>query len=409
MLEGLLFDPPSFSEVLRSVFCVAAAFAAVFSAGFSLFCAACAGFVLRGRRGTELPEAELPPVTVLKPLKGRDRGLYQNLASFCSQDYPRLQILFALDDPEDPAREVIAELKKDFPDTDMEVVISPERIGCNPKINNLANAYPRAKYGTLVIADSDIRVRPDFLRVAVRPLKDPKVGIVTCFYRAGEAKGVWGMLDELAINAHFMPQALAAAFMGVKFAMGAAIVLRRSAFDRTGGFKNLADHIADDFFLGKSIQAAGWRLAFAEAVVDVIPDVASYADHIRHQIREHRVIRLCKPGEYGGILLLHGFSLVTLRMALAGPDLLGLGLLAMMWASKAASVAWIQRRVLGRWASLRSLWLLPLSEWTAFASWVCGFGYNRVMWRGVFYDIHPNGRLTPLAPTIPARAGAPTA
>ncbi|MBI5883094.1 MAG: bacteriohopanetetrol glucosamine biosynthesis glycosyltransferase HpnI [Elusimicrobia bacterium] len=406
MLEAFLADPPSLTELIKSVFSVAAGFAGVFSAGFCLSSAVCGSFVLRPKRRAEVPDADLPPVTMLKPLKGRDRGLYQNLASFCSQDYPRFQIVFALDDTNDPAAEVIEELKKDFPETDMEVVVSSTRIGCNPKINNLANAYHRVKHDTLVIADSDIRVRPDFLRVAVRPLRDPRVGIVTCFYRACGAKGVWGMMDELAINAHFLPQALTAAFMGVKFAMGAAIVLRRSAFDKTGGFKNLADHIADDFFLGRSIQAAGFRLAFAETVVDVIPDVHSYEEHIRHQIREHRVIRLCKPSEYGGILLLHGFSLLTLRMAFVGPDALGVGLLALLWAVKAASVAWIQERLLDGRVNLRSLWLLPLSEWTAFASWICGFGYNRVVWRGVFYAIHPNGKLTPLTPPLAARAGA---
>ncbi|MBI4677930.1 MAG: bacteriohopanetetrol glucosamine biosynthesis glycosyltransferase HpnI [Elusimicrobia bacterium] len=391
--------------MLDGLLAAGAVFAGVFSGGFALFSAACARQALRprGRRGPEVDE--LPPVTVLKPLKGRDRGLYHNLASFCGQDYPRFQIVFALSDPDDPAAEVIAELKKDFPGVDMEVVVSSGRIGCNPKINNLANAYHRVKHGTLVIADSDIRVRPDFLRTAVRPLSDPRVGIVTCFYRACGAKGLWGLMEELAINAHFLPQALAAAAMGIKFAMGAAIVVRRRAFEATGGFKNLADHIADDFVLGRAVQAAGYRLAFAEAVVDVICEVGSYADHIQHQIREQRVIRLCKPSEYCGMALLHGFSFLTLRMAVVGPDALGLGLLAGLWAAKAASIAWIQDRVLDGRASLRSLWLLPLSEWTAFAAWVFGFGYNRVSWRGVSYAIHPNGKLTPVRPSLAVRQG----
>ncbi|MFA6319275.1 MAG: hypothetical protein WC943_17820, partial [Elusimicrobiota bacterium] len=84
MLEAWLLDPPSLPEILRSVTGVAAAFAAVFSAGFSLFSAVCAGLVLRSGARADA-EPFLPPVTVLKPLKGRDRGLYQNLASFCGQ------------------------------------------------------------------------------------------------------------------------------------------------------------------------------------------------------------------------------------------------------------------------------------------------------------------------------------
>lgn len=397
-MPELLAPQGALAAILGGLLNAGTVFAGVFSACFALSAVACAALVLRRRPCRVDPH--LPPVTILKPLKGRDRGLYQNLASFCAQDYPRFQVVFALQDPDDPARDVVAGLKKDFPEVDIELVVCADRIGCNPKINNLANAYPLVRHDTLVISDSDIRVRPDFLRQAVSPLEDPRVGIVTCFYRSASAKGVWGLMEELAINAHFLPQALTAAAMGLRFAMGAAIVLRRDAFDAAGGFKSLADHIADDFFLGKGIEAAGYRLAFAPVVVDVIPDVRSLVDHVRHQIREHRVIRLCKQSEYLGILLLHGFSLVTLRMLVCGPDALGATLLAAIWAAQAVSVVWVQSVLLAGRTSFAALLLLPLSEWTACLAWLAGFGSNRVLWRGVFYIIQSNGKLTPVRPPL---------
>ena len=44
-----------------------------------------------------------PPVTVLKPLKGLDIKLYDNLVSLCRQNYPTVQIICGVADTQDPA------------------------------------------------------------------------------------------------------------------------------------------------------------------------------------------------------------------------------------------------------------------------------------------------------------------
>ncbi|MCR4297091.1 MAG: glycosyltransferase, partial [Elusimicrobia bacterium] len=200
--------------------------------------------------------APLPPITLIKPMKGEDLGLEENLASFCLQDYPCYQILFCLASPDDPALAAVSRLKKAFPEADIEVVVSRNRIGYNPKVNNMANAYPFAKYDLLLLSDSDIRVEPGFLRRMAAPFADPSVGLATSFYQASGARGLWGWMEALSINAHFLPQAACAAYFGMRFAMGAAMMVRRQAFEASGGFHNLADHLADDFWLGESVRAA---------------------------------------------------------------------------------------------------------------------------------------------------------
>jgi ceramide glucosyltransferase len=373
---------------------------AVFSILFSLASAASVWVFCRRRRlPAALGDKPLPAVTIMKPLKGEDHELYKNLASFCAQDYPEFQLLFCAASPEDPALAVVERLRRNFPRLDIELVVSGRQLGCNPKVSNLANAQGRIKHDLLMISDSDIRVQSDFLRRMVAPLRDPRVGMVNCFYRAVKPKGFWSILKTLAINAHFMPQAMTAGAFGMRFAMGAAMLVRRPVFEETGGFRNLADHIADDYMLGEAVQKAGYRLEFSDVVVDSVTETWGALELIRHQTREARTVRVCQPGGYLGTILLQGFTLLTIKAALLGGAASAAAWCASLWAVKAGATYAIFR-MLGKIQNPWSLLLIPLSEWLAFSSWVLGFTSNQVLWRGVMYDIKPNGRL------IPAGAGA---
>jgi ceramide glucosyltransferase len=364
-----------------------------------VFAAAAAFFGWRFLHGLKrrAPASSLPPVTVIKPLKGAEGPLYANLASFCRQEYPCFQLVFCLQSPDDPALGVVTRLRREFPEVDMEVVVSKNRIGFNPKVNNMANGYAFAKYDLLLLSDSDVHARPDFLRRMVVPFADTGVGLVTAFYEATGAQGLWGHMEALSINANFLPQALCAAAFGMRFAMGAAMMVRRAAFESTGAFDNLADHLADDFWLGESIRDAGWGLELSDAVVETVPDIDDGTQHFKHLVRWARTIRICQPTGYAASLIQHGFSLLTLKALLFGADRGTLALLLGIWAAKAAASAFLGDALGGRQPS-RALWLLPLAEWFAFAAWIAGYGSSRVLWRGELYDVQSHGRLVPVAP-----------
>jgi ceramide glucosyltransferase len=384
----------------RGLFTFAAETAGVFAAAFSVVGAAIAWRFLRGLR-PRAAAGSLPPVTILKPLKGGEPFLYENLASFCRLDYPCFQLVFCLQSPEDPALGVVARLKKDFPGVDMEIVVSKSRIGYNPKVNNMANGYAFAKYDLLMMSDSDIQAGPDFLRRMAAAFSDPGVGLVTAFYEASGSTGFWGDMESLSINAQFLPQALVAAAFGMRFAMGAAMMVRRQAFEETGAFANLADHLADDFWLGESVQEAGWKLELCGSVVETVPHIDDGAEHFKHLLRWSRTIRICQPAGHAASLIQHGFSLLTLKILVLGPDAFSVGLLAAIWAAKAAASAFLGEEMGGH-QPLRALWILPLAEWFAFAAWVGGWSSSRVLWRGEVFDVHSKGRLVPVAPA-PAR------
>ena len=388
----------------RAAFSAFALACGAFTLGFALVSSVFARRFLFARPAR--PAASLPPITLIKPLKGEDRDLDANLASFCRQDYPCFQVLFCLASPDDPALGAISRLKKQFPDTDIEVVVSKNRIGYNPKVNNMANAYPFAKYDLLLMSDSDIRVEPGFLRRMAAPFADSSVGLVTSFYQGAGARGLWGCMEALSINAHFLPQAACAADFGMRFAMGAAMMVRRQAFEASGAFANLADHLADDFWLGESVREAGWRLETAEGCVDSIPCIESGVEHFKHLVRWARTIRLCQPAGYYASLIQHGFSLLTLRLLVQGPDAAGLALLAGIWAAKAATAASLGAGLGGRQPA-RALWLLPLSEWFSFVAWVGACASNTVLWRGELFFVRSQGHLQPVAAPLPLRRALP--
>src|SRR6267378_6946877 len=122
-----------------------------------------------------------PPVSCLKPIKNLDLEAYENYASFCRQDYPEYEIVFCVD-PDDPALPVLEKLIRDFPERRIRLLFGSGRDAINDKVAKLVRMVNEAESEFLVISDSDVRVEPNYLRTVVAPLRDPKVGCVTCFY-----------------------------------------------------------------------------------------------------------------------------------------------------------------------------------------------------------------------------------
>ncbi len=120
-----------------------------------------------------------PPVTIFKPLKGLDEELELNLRSFFQLDYPCYQLLFCVADANDPAIEVVQQLQREFPDHDSRLIVGCPAFGLNPKVESLAAMEPHRKHDVILISDSNVRVRPSYLRETACYLGEPGVGLVT--------------------------------------------------------------------------------------------------------------------------------------------------------------------------------------------------------------------------------------
>lgn len=208
------------------------------------------------------------PITVFKPLCGLEPRLEDNLSTFCEQTYPTYQLLFGVRDPSDPAIAVVERLKTRYPGQDIQLVVDARVYGSNFKVCNLINMANAARYPWLVIADSDIAVRPDYLEKVCAPLADPAVGIVTCLYHGRSLDTFWTRLGTQFIDTWFAPSVrVASALGGNCFGFGATIALRAETLTAIGGFQAVRNRLADDFWLGQLARDRGLVTVISEVCV----------------------------------------------------------------------------------------------------------------------------------------------
>jgi ceramide glucosyltransferase len=338
--------------------------------------------------------AAMPAVTVLKPLCGAEPQLYESLRSFCDQTYPSFQIVFGVREPGDAAVPVVRRLQREYPALDLELVIDPADHGSSLKVSNLINMMRHARHDRLVIADSDVRVSPDYLRHIVAPLADPRVGIVTCPYHGLARGGAWSRLLAAFVNDWFMPSVFVAAALGSRaFAFGATIAMRRDALVAIGGFEAVADQLADDYRLGELTRARGLRTVLSEVIVDTWLDETSARALIRHELRWLRTIRAVRPGGYVSSFVTFGLPVAVLGCLLAAWARAALAMLA---------VAGVARLLLHfgarpKLAAALQLWVLPVNDSLAFVVWCWGFVSRRVHWRQTRYRVARDGTVQPIA------------
>ncbi len=333
-----------------------------------------------------------PPMTVLKPLCGSEPDLYENLRSFCDQNYPDFQIIFGVRSSDDPALPVVRRLMREFADRDLQLVVDERVAGDNYKISNVINMAPLARHECLVIADSDIRVGPDYLGQLAHGLRDPEVGLVTCLYRGRAAGPVWSRLGALFINEWFAPSVLVGRVFGYRaFSFGATMALRRDVLEKVGGLESLVSHLADDYLLGERVRSLGLKTVLSTYMVETTVYEPNLQALWHHELRWARTIRTVQP-------VGHAFSFVTYTIAMS---LIGsLAAWGTHWAFWLPAAAFALRAVLHGVVSakrgvsaLPDVALLPLRDVLSFLVWLMSFGSRRVQWRQQHLSVHTDGSM----------------
>jgi ceramide glucosyltransferase len=345
------------------------------------------------RRRRSEPTGEQRPVSILKPICGLDAGLYENLLSFCDQEYPVYQVLFGVRDGDDPAVEVIERLIRELPERDLSLVVDEQIIGPNRKVSNLANMYGTVKYDLIAIADSDMRVDRNYIREVVAPFRDPEVGAVTCLYIGSAAGGIPSILGTMFINEWFLPSVLVAlAFQQLRFCLGATMAVRRDALEAIGGFQVLAFQLADDYRLGELVVRHGFRVHLSAYVVENIVLEPSFTSLFLHELRWARTIRSVRPLGYAFSFITYAVPLSILYLIISGWSVEGITLVAVSTILRVV-LHWVVRTSFPVRGSAAP-WLVPIRDVLSALIWAASFFGRRVRWREEHYAVRSGGRVS---------------
>jgi ceramide glucosyltransferase len=353
-------------------------------------------FLRRGRemRGREVGEYT-PPVSILKPLRGTDRQMYESFRSHCLQRYPQYEIIFGVNSAEDEAVAEVERLRREFPAQEIRLVVCAEALGSNRKVSNLTQMMREARYAHIVINDSDIRVEEDYLRRIVAPMEDAKVGMVTALYRAEAGRRMASRMEAITIATDFAGGVLCAAEIegGLHFGLGSTLAFPRAAAEAIGGLERLLDYLADDHELGKMIAEAGYEVVLSDVVVETFLPEYSFARMFEHQLRWARTVRDLRKWGYVGVLLTFGLPWAVAAAVCAGGAWWSLGLLGVVAAARFTSGYLLCGPILHDRQTLGDLWLIPARDVVGVAIWFASFGGDTIVWRGERFHLK-DGRLT---------------
>jgi ceramide glucosyltransferase len=347
-----------------------------------------------------------PPVSIIKPLHGIDFASYENYQSFCQQDYPDYEILFAVNEAADPAAAVVQRLIEDYPQRQIRLLIGAEYFGANRKVNSLARLAREAKHEILALSDGDVRVGPHYLRNVAAPLQDANVGVVTSFYRGVTQRNFGAELEAIGAASGFFAGVLMAAWTeGIKFALGASVVTTKTWLRKIGGFEEIAAFLADDYEIGKRVADHGGRVVLSYETVWTMYAAQTARSFWEHQLRWARTVRLCRPASYLVLLFTQALPWVVLAAVVAPRGWIAAAYL-LAYVVLRLGMAWmVGVSVVGDETLRRRWWLVPVWDAIYFVVWIASFASNHIVWGNVEYAVD-HGRMKAVAGSKAASTGA---
>jgi ceramide glucosyltransferase len=339
----------------------------------------------RRARRAQSAVSNWPLVSVLKPVHGAEARLQENLESFFRQDYPAYEILFAADDEDDPALDIVRDVSSRHPQIPCRILVTGKPPWPNPPAYCFCRMTEVAAHDILVTSDSDVEVAPNYLQEVVAPLLDPKVGMVTCVYRGKNAAGFWAGLTAIGMSIEMTAGVLVANVLeGINFGLGPTIAVKKAALASIGGYEALREYFANDYMIGKLIDEAGYRVVLSHHIIDHVVSQRTFQKMWGSQLRWAKSTRYSRPkGHLGsGLIFAIPFGLVGFAAAaLLGKVGLGLCLLGAVCLNRVIEswvVGWI---VVRDPVALKQPWMCVFRDLLGFAVWAASYTAAHAVWR----------------------------
>jgi ceramide glucosyltransferase len=334
-----------------------------------------------------------PPISILKPLKGVDADLKENLRSIFRLDYPDFEVILGTEDADDPALAVAQRVAAEFPHVRSVILSSSRAIGYNPKVNNLSNLVLRARHALLLVSDSNVRVPADYLTDLVAHRERAGGGLVWSLFRGVNGLGLGGRLESQQLNGPVMGGVSALMRpLRIPCCVGKSMLLHREELEAVGGFRFLGQFLAEDQICAEELARLGRPVTVSGHMIDNILGRRTLKDFVARHLRWARLRRHVNFGGY-------------LAEALLNPVFLALGALVTIRTSDAALVAALSLAAVSvlnastdRLLGLKHpAWTYPLLELLLSSLrgvlWVVPFFSSTVAWRGNVLKLTARSRI----------------
>lgn len=322
-----------------------------------------------------------PAITIYKPLKGVDEGLEENLRSFFKLDYPVYQLIFGIADAGDPAVPVVEKLLAEFPDHDTQLVIGAPAFGLNPKVENLAAMERFRKHDVILISDSNVRVRPRYLRETACYLAEPGVGLVSnLFAGVGEETSAAAM-ENLALNGFIAGAVCLAYVTRITCVVGKSMLMPIQALEAIGGLAAVRNLLAEDQVIGLKVRAAGYSIRLSPHVIDNVNTSRDLRWFLNRHSRWYKIRRRLALPSYLAEPMVNLTS-VGCVWAVSGDSGIAWGGFVMLAGLGIARDALMAHKMRGYFPKAKHLLLSPIKDLILLPVWVDSLLSTRVFWRG---------------------------
>ncbi len=348
-----------------------------------------------------------PPVSILKPLRGLDDNLFDNLSSFCTQDYPEYEVLFSLQDRNDPAYKVAKMVQDKYPGSDITIVVERCSAGLNPKVNNLIPAYRKSRHPFILISDSNVMVGRDYLRETMRHTRDPSVGLVSNLIRGVGGRSIGAFMENLHLNSFIIGSvSFLDRFMGMPCVIGKSMLMKKDDLEALGGFVAFKDILAEDFIIGREMNRAGKKVVLSNYLINNVNEHLGISRFLNRHTRWGKLRWKIGGFKYFSELLVNPVFISSLPIIISGPSRTTLTFAALVSLIKVLGDSIIGRTVEAQAGADEMKRLSPLAYFLAPVKdliigmvWFVPLFSSTVIWRGNRYFIGKDSRLSPCPET----------
>ena len=342
------------------------------------------------------PTTFSPPISILKPLKGLDDDLLDNLVSFCKQDYPDYEIIFCLEEANDPALKLAEKIQKMYPRKRISIVIKEGDYALNPKVNNLVTAYRKSQFPYFLISDSDVRVDKDYLAEIIKHMEDPRVGLVSNLTRGIDSRTIGALLENLHLNSFVIGNvALLTAFFKIPVVVGKSMLIRKKTFEEIGGFETVKNVLAEDYVIGQRMHKKGARVITSSHVINAVNHSRTLKQFLKRHARWGKLRWKLGVIGYVSEIISNAVFIACLSLVALGPTPRSITLAAAVFCLKIMGDYALGKRILSAHRFLHYC-ISPLKDIVIGFIWFVPFISRTVKWRRHKYKITKGSVLVPL-------------